>query len=175
MRSTPAFLMPLLLSAAFACGQNAPAVAHSATSLSQTCPVVLQAEQRVSGDLINASPRRAPAISNGAHQAVSIRFENRDTRAITAMELEVRGTAPHAGARPAIPGAPGDAVRHLYLSRQLGALQVDESEFQLDGLTAVRDIAIVSVTFSDSMVWTPASADLCRTVPNPLMLVAKAH
>jgi hypothetical protein len=145
------------------------------------CPVAMHAQQNAGGAsiLVDSDGHRRPA-PNGLHLTLR---DSHHAAQIVGAQVTVRGLngKPHAvqsgvESGSSLEGA-GDrnsweTTRTVTLSFVAGQDKSAAADISLTGFTSVRWIRLDSLTFSDGSVWFLPDAMVCRTTPDPFVLVS---
>jgi hypothetical protein len=141
-----------------------------------SCPVAMQAQhspgltaQVPVGRSGSAGAERQP----GVRQHLQLALSNSKPAAIEAIRITVHGwsakgrTVPTTGADL----SNEDALQTVDLKVNIGPHETVQTDVWVSGLTAVGSIDLVGVSYSDGSSW-KASAQACRVVPDPEMLIS---
>lgn len=133
------------------------------------CPVSLRAQQAAGGDNLQVNNSRPKGIAQGLHLILT----NPDSRQIAAANVTVRGLTAKPRLTQALSNQTGssDAARTLDVRFSAGPLNTVSADLWVPGLTSVQLLELNSVTYGDGSTWKLAAGNVCRTVPDGLMLI----
>jgi hypothetical protein len=158
--------------------KEAPAVVLRMTLAGVGCPVSMRAQQRVWGDMmaVDRVPGDRPAATGVAQRIHLTLAGAADSASIREAKVTVHGTGNKGRSVPSQLTQDGlpDKTRTLDVVFSGYDKAAASTDLLLRGFTSVSWITLESVTYSDGSTWTPSGGKSCRTVPDPLMLVA-AH
>ena len=145
------------------------------------CPVAMHAQQRGGGTsflIAGDGPRQS------VRQGVRLTLNARGYPArIVSAQVTVHGPngKPHAVASGSnfgysLPGmqqySPWETTKTLSLNFEAGEDHSADADVAMSGFTAIRWIRLDSLTFADGTVWIPGDNVVCRTAPDPFVLVS---
>lgn len=148
----------------------APA-AFPAAAPASSCPVSLHALQGTGSGLLavrNADP--LPGPSQHIHLVLG---DGNASRPVTAKIL-VHGLSDKSRSLPAqlSSGERFDNTRTLYVTFTPENDKEVAADLALPGFTSISSIRLESIDYADGSTWKVATGQVCRVVPDPLMLVA---
>lgn len=144
---------------------------HAATTSASSCPVSLHALQGTGSGLMavrNAEPTPGPL------QRIHLVLGNGNTSRPVTAKVMVRGLSDKSQTLPAQSSDAErfDQTRTLYVTFTPENEKEVAADLTLPGFTSVSSIHIESIDYADGSTWKVASGQVCRVVPDPLMLVA---
>jgi hypothetical protein len=172
MRLFPLISLGFLLPASVSAAQNAGQSNSIVTTVHMTavaCPVSLRAQHGADGSIRKVDKNRPEGIAQLLHLIIT----SSDSRQIVEARLRVRGTSGRGRVDRAesVPGGM-DATRSVVARFRQGADKEVVADAWVPGLTAVLEVEVNAVTFSDGSVQQFGTADGCRFTPEHLMLIA---
>lgn len=139
-----------------------------------SCLVGMRASQGIDGQLLK-SRRSAPATSPKSVQRIQLILSGAPGgKQIVAGSVMARGLSPRGRIVSAV-GAKNIAngvqttLNVKFTAGENGSARAD---LLLPGFSSVSSIHLNSITYADGSVWKIPSVDVCRVVPDPLVLVA---
>jgi hypothetical protein len=133
------------------------------------CPISLSAKHGADGTMRKVDESRPEGIAQKLHLALT----DKDPREIKEARLRVRGTSERGRVSRADMTQNGmDYSRNVTVKLQKSADNEASGEVWVPGMTAVLQVELSSVTFSDGQVQRFSASDGCRFTPDHLMLVA---
>lgn len=152
---------------------TAPAPVHVHLGLTDqpSCPVGFNAQLSPNpGTVIVDSGTHAPVS-----QQVQLSFQNPGGLGIIAMRLVVHGLTPQPQATPVV--ATGSAASGMIdtpatLRLAVGPGAVTSTQLGVKGITSIRSIDLVQVTYVGGTLWEATPGHPCNIEPNRVMLVA---
>jgi hypothetical protein len=132
------------------------------------CPVSMNAMHAPGGDRIEVNGVRRKGLSQRLHLTVT----NPDSKHIVTANVTVRGfTARGRIVQAMYDEDSSDAAKTLDLRFPAQPGKEISADLEVPGLSAVTEIELNSVTFSDGFVWKLAAFTACRSWVDGLMLV----
>jgi hypothetical protein len=134
------------------------------------CPVAMHARQGVGGDLLAVKNSRP----KGAAQSLHLILTNGDSKQIAGGEVTVHGLTAKGRVTKTLSAKDdsSDVVRTLSIKFSAGANKDVFADFWVPGLTAIHADDLNSVTYADGSTWKLQAGTVCRTIPDPNMLVS---
>jgi hypothetical protein len=138
-------------------------------SMGQVCPVSLRAKHGSDGAMRKVDKNRPEGIAQKLHLTLT----DKDQRQITEARLRVRGASAKGRVSPTDMTQNGmNYTRDVTVKLQQSADNEATGEVWVPGMTAVLQVELSSVTFSDGEVRQFGASAGCRFTPDHLMLVA---
>jgi len=110
---------------------------------------------------------------NSVAQRLHLIVTNPDSRRVVAANVTVRGFANKARIVQTMSGSDSsDAAKTMDVRFSAGSDKEASADLRVPGLTAVSEIDLNSVTFSDGSTWRLAAGGSCRSWIDGLMLVS---
>jgi secreted PhoX family phosphatase len=140
-----------------------------ASPMIDTCPISLHARQAGGGDMLKVNGVPVNSVAQRLHLIVT----NPDSRRVVAANVTVRGFANKARIVQTMSGSDSsDAAKTMDVRFSAGSDKEASADLRVPGLTAVSEIDLNSVTFSDGSTWRLAAGGSCRSWIDGLMLVS---
>ena len=137
--------------------------------MGQACPISLRAQHGADGTMRKVDKSRPEGIA----QKLRLTLTSKDARQITEARLRVRGaSAKGRVSRADMLQNNMDYTRNVTVKLQPGAENQAIGDVWVPGMTAVLQVELSSVTFSDGEVQPFSAAQGCRFTPDHLMLIA---
>jgi hypothetical protein len=141
------------------------------------CPVSMHAQQqrRNGGRILTTSKWLSPRPP-GIEQRIRLILESAsDSARVAGAKVTVRGTNGKGRTTQTLmtqdQDAPSNATKILAITFDSGGDKGASADLVLPGFTSVQSIRLDSLTYSDGSTWNPPKGKVCRTAPDPLMLV----
>jgi hypothetical protein len=141
-----------------------------------SCPVAMQAQHSpgLSAQVpVGRSGSRGAERQHGVRQHLQLALSNSKPTAIESILITVHGWRAKGRTVPASSADlnDADALQTVDLKVNIGPHETTQTDMWVSGLTAVDSIDLVGVNYSDGSSW-KASAQACRIVPDPEMLIS---
>lgn len=143
-------------------------------NIDQTCPVSLRAQHGADGTMRKVDKNRPEGIAQKLHLTLT----SKDTRQIAEARLRVRGVSGKGRvSRTDLTenGMDADATRNVNVKLQQGADKEATGDVWIPGMSAVLEVELNFVTFSDGSIQRFGATQGCRFKPDHLMLIANDY
>ena len=141
---------------------------------SRACPVDLRAQQAGVADLVQADAGKPDGSKpKGIAQRLRLMIVGPESARIVAAKVTVRGYSRRGRIRQTFTTDDGsaDASRTLQVNFSSGH-ETGSAFLWAHGLTAVESVDLLSLTYNDGSIWNIAEGNVCRIIPDPVMLIA---
>ena len=141
-----------------------------------SCPVAMQAQHSPGLSAQVPVGRSGSAVAerqHGVQQHLRLALSNSKPTAIESILITVHGWSAKGRTLPASGAVSNyaDALQTVDLKVNIGPHETAQTDVWVSGLTAVDSIDLMGVSYSDGSSW-KASAQACRIVPDPEMLIS---
>jgi hypothetical protein len=141
---------------------------HTVPAEARGCPVSMHAQHLADGGLLRTS---GPA--KGVGQSLHISLADNHTRQVVAATITIHGYSDKGRITQAASGDVGaDLARTVVVPFAAASTETTSGDIWVSGMTAVENIDLDSVTYTDGSVWKIASQPACEVALDPLMLIA---
>jgi hypothetical protein len=138
-------------------------------SMGQDCPVSLRAQHGLGGATREVDRKRPEGVAQKLHLTLT----DKDLRQISEARLRVRGASAKGGVSRTDMKQDGmDYTRSVTVKLRQSADNEATGDVWVPGMTAVLQVELSSVTFSDGQVQPFGASAGCRFIPDHTMLVA---
>ncbi len=135
----------------------------------RSCPVSLRAQHGADGGIRNVDKSKPEGVAQLLHLILT----SKDSRQIVEARLRVRGVSPKGRLTNADAADVANATRFLSVRFSPSGENEVTGRAWVPGLSAVLEVELNGITFSDGSMQRFTSADGCRFIPDHTMLIAK--